>query len=92
MVHPPETARVSSKLVFMHLTQNTTPAELAPARVPKHGVDWYLYVLGLEPAAWPDKTVKVPKVSQFDDAGAVGCRVREVEEVERTLTSRETRI
>jgi hypothetical protein len=37
--------------------------------------DGYFYFLGLEPANWLDKAVKVPR--EQPDAGASGCRVEE---------------
>jgi hypothetical protein len=51
----------------MRLTQKAITAE--PHRLGHEARlesgDGYFYFLGLEPAAWLDKTVKVPKVSSL---------------------------
>jgi hypothetical protein len=51
----------------MRLTQKSITAELKrlghEARL--ESGDGYFYFLGLEPAAWIDKTVKVPKVNSL---------------------------
>jgi hypothetical protein len=53
--------------VTMRLTQKAVTAELKrlghEARL--ESGDGYFYFLGLEPANWLDKTVKVPKVSSL---------------------------
>jgi hypothetical protein len=67
LVHPSEDSCISSKLVTMRLTQKAVTAELRrlghEARL--ESGDGYFYFLGLEPSAWLDKTVKVPKVSSL---------------------------
>jgi hypothetical protein len=59
--------RSFGKLFNMRLTAKTITAELHrlghEARL--ESGDGYFYFLGLEPAAWLDKTVKVPKVSSL---------------------------
>lgn len=51
----------------MRLTQKSITAELHRLRheARLESGDGYFYFLGLEPAAWLDRTVKVPKVSSL---------------------------
>ena len=53
--------------VTIRLTQKAITAELKRLghEARRESGDGYFYFIGLEPAAWLDKTVKVPKVSSL---------------------------